>query len=143
MTFAATHAIEQQRDFRGGIGRRAAANVGQVRLIEREDVSEAAEVAGCDGPGSQVIDRHALGFGQGLRARIGRLAGVPVRGAGGIDFHVKRQAIRLAYLGGHTYREVAVILDEPEGTVKSRIRSGLKRLRSEFVEAGVGLGEWT
>jgi RNA polymerase sigma-70 factor (ECF subfamily) len=55
----------------------------------------------------------------------------------------ERAAIRLAYLGGHTYREVAVMLDEPEGTVKSRIRSGLKRLRTEFVSAGVGLGEWT
>ncbi|MEO6629709.1 MAG: sigma-70 family RNA polymerase sigma factor [Aquihabitans sp.] len=51
----------------------------------------------------------------------------------------EREAIRLAYLGGHTYREVATMLDEPEGTVKSRIRSGLKHLRSELVAAGVGL----
>lgn len=50
----------------------------------------------------------------------------------------EREAIALAYLGGHTYREVATMLDEPEGTVKSRIRSGLKRMRAELAETGMG-----
>src|SRR5439155_23641729 len=50
----------------------------------------------------------------------------------------ERRVIELAYFGGLTYREVATKLDQPEGTVKSRIRAGLRRMRSDLADAGSG-----
>jgi RNA polymerase sigma-70 factor (ECF subfamily) len=42
----------------------------------------------------------------------------------------QRRAIAMAYFGGLTYEETARRLDLPLGTLKSRIRSGLKTLKS-------------
>jgi RNA polymerase sigma-70 factor (ECF subfamily) len=49
----------------------------------------------------------------------------------------EREAIELAYFGGKTYRQVAQLLEQPEGTIKSRIRTGLMRLRHRLLEQGI------
>ncbi|TDD78961.1 ECF RNA polymerase sigma factor SigK [Actinomadura rubrisoli] len=42
---------------------------------------------------------------------------------------LQRETLTLAYYGGHSYREVAVLVGAPPNTVRTRIRDGIVRLR--------------
>jgi RNA polymerase sigma factor (sigma-70 family) len=70
---------------------------------------------------------HLADLSDGVRRAVGAL---PAE---------ERDAIVLAYFGGHSYRETAALLGAPEGTVKSRIRRGLNGLRRALEAEGVTL----
>lgn len=69
------------------------------------------------GPGADVDAIGSLVAGQ-VRDALGRL---PAE---------QRQMLALAYYGGYTQREVAALTGVPLGTVKSRMFTGVARLRS-------------
>ena len=47
------------------------------------------------------------------------------------------QVIELAYFGGFTHSEIAEMLETPVGTIKGRMRLGLKKLRDRLGEGAV------
>jgi RNA polymerase sigma-70 factor, ECF subfamily len=52
----------------------------------------------------------------------------------------QRQAIELAYFGGNTYREIAVLTNVPLGTANGRLRLGLAKLRDSLQETDAAPG---
>ena len=44
----------------------------------------------------------------------------------------QREALTLAYFGGYSQSEIAVLTGAPLGTIKTRMRDGLSRLRNEM-----------
>ncbi|HZB33630.1 MAG TPA: ECF RNA polymerase sigma factor SigK [Streptosporangiaceae bacterium] len=58
-----------------------------------------------------------------------RLEREQVRRCLGTLTELQRESVTLAYYSGYTYREVAELLQVPLGTVKTRMRDGLIRMR--------------
>jgi RNA polymerase sigma-70 factor (ECF subfamily) len=70
-----------------------------------------------------------------------RVVAEKVRGALGVLSPPQREALTLAYFGGYTQREVAALTGAPLGTVKTRMLSGMRRLKQELGgSADISLG---
>jgi RNA polymerase sigma-70 factor (ECF subfamily) len=61
-----------------------------------------------------------------------KIEGARVAGAVGTLPAIQREAITLAYYGGYSQSEIAALLGVPLGTIKTRMRDGLSRLRTEM-----------
>jgi RNA polymerase sigma factor (sigma-70 family) len=61
-----------------------------------------------------------------------RVVAEKVRRALGALSPSQREALTLAYYGGYTQREVAALTGAPLGTVKTRMLSGMRRLKQEL-----------
>jgi RNA polymerase sigma-70 factor (ECF subfamily) len=61
-----------------------------------------------------------------------RMLGEQVRTAMAQLSQPQREALTLAYYGGYTQREVAVLTGTPLGTVKTRMLAGMRRLKQEL-----------
>ena len=99
-----------------------------VDLVRREDRRRGEPLDSAPEPavGDSLEDEAELGFQRKLvRAALLRLP------------PEQREALELGYYGGLTQSELAERLGQPLGTIKSRMFTGLARLRDLLAQAGI------
>jgi RNA polymerase sigma-70 factor, ECF subfamily len=106
-------------------------NITRTRAIDRVRANRTRQrVSGSD---DQIESAPATNEDQEQRAIDGERA-ARVRAALASLGQAQRKAIELAYFGGLSHGEIAAKLQEPLGTIKTRIRSGLLKLREALME---------
>lgn len=94
-------------------------------ISRRQDALEQVELRRPDEP-----DAATLGIERALAGTVREeLTGLPAE---------QHEVLKLAYYGGFTHNEIAEMLKLPLGTVKSRMRLGLERLRRGLGAAELG-----
>jgi RNA polymerase sigma-70 factor (ECF subfamily) len=98
-----------------------------VDLVRREERRRADPLEGHPHPAGEATDEEAAVRSK-RRAVQEALRRLPDE---------QREALELAYYGGFSQSELAERLGQPLGTIKSRMFTGLARLRDLLAEAGV------
>jgi RNA polymerase sigma factor (sigma-70 family) len=91
-------------------------SVDRVRSEKRRTERQLESHASTSPPNDEAYDVSARWLSDRVRDALGQL---PLE---------QREAVVLAYYGDRSYRQVALELGVPEGTVKSRVRLALRRL---------------
>lgn len=97
-----------------------------VRSRRESDADDEAVLLALRDPAPSVVDQVAAGLDRDAVRRA--IAVLPVD---------QRQAITMAYFEGRSHSEIAEVTGLPLGTVKSRIRLAMQRLRAALLEAGL------
>ena len=107
--------------------------------------TRALDLVRARGRRARALMRAAVGNSEGLAAPIAAAGEAPDRGVERQEARrlverslaelseTQRRVIELAYFGGLTQTEIAAELQEPLGTVKTRMRAGLEKLRGSLV----------
>jgi len=107
--------------------------------------TRALDLVRARGRRARALTRAAVGNSEGLAAPIAPAGEAPDRGVERQEARrmverslaelseSQRRIIELAYFGGLTQTEIAAELREPLGTVKTRMRAGLEKLRGSLV----------
>ena len=111
-----------------GQGRSWVFTIAHRRAVDRVRASQASSdrdvrtgLRDLDVPHDGVAEQAELRI-EGRRVAAA-LAGLP---------EAQREALTLAYYGGYSQSEIAALTGSPLGTIKTRMRDGLSRLRTEM-----------
>jgi len=100
-----------------------------LTIAHRRAVDRVRSEVACSRREERAAREMTDGSGDVAEIVVATMDGQRVRRCLGALTELQREAIKLAYYGGYSYPQVAALLGVALGTVKTRIRDGLIRMR--------------